>query len=477
MGFAKLAFVTGPATAPVTVLDLTGPTTNWLTAEDFSLGFPTWEAGPHAVGGIDGEREVAFTLKVIGSYTEAASAMQLVNRQLLAANNWLMVSWTAADKPMFLRTYRTQQDAVAWRYAASGVWDLPVKLTCDPFLYGSPVTVGPVTITNNPISGTNPAWYKFPTILGDAPTPLKIDLTPSAVWDCYSPLMATAALDTSPGAPAIPTGPYYWTAQGMTLGTNSSLVTGNANYIGSDYISTTPGGTLAASFVVAGAAPSSIVPGTYKVLARVGRSDLATTFKAHFGQAVGVGTNLSYQYGDVVSMTRFGSVTGSYTAWMDMGQFAFPIGAGGIDAADMGSAVTPQVAFATEVISGTGNTRLDGFLLIPVDTSATLDTAVAVTRFAGNGVDTTISGTWDGTKIPAQFRSYSSGHLSTIPPPRIDGRFLRVTPGAANVFHMVQQTKIDSPALAGENPDTIGRTAAVTFTYYPRYLQIRPEST
>ena len=26
-------------------------------------------------------------------------------------------------------------------------------------------------------------WYTFPQIFGDAPTPLKVDVTPSTAWD------------------------------------------------------------------------------------------------------------------------------------------------------------------------------------------------------------------------------------------------------------------------------------------------------
>lgn len=474
MANITLAFVAGPAATPqINELLTTDPA--WATITGFTLGAPTFEGAPFAVGVQYGYRTCSFTIRLIGAYSTVASKMQTITRQLLQDQNWLMVKWLTTPQPMFLRTYRTAQAAADWTLSLNQVWDLPVELECEPFLYGAPRTIGPVTITNNPASGTNPMWYKFPAIAGDAPAGLKVSIAPSATWDDYSPLMATAALDPSDSA----AGPVFWQTGGFTLGTNTA-VGATSGFSGSNSTLVSPGSnqpTAAAGGPrLTGPAPSTLTPGTYKVLVRVQRSDTSSTFALALGQLSGL-TSYTYPNPDVT--LRQGTSATGFATWVDLGEFTLPIGAGGLDLADIGTAVAPSVQLSLSRMSGSGNLSLDVFLLIPVDTATTVDTYLARTAFSDDGIDTTITGVWDGSRVPSQFRAYvvSSGALSTLKPPRIDGRFLKVVPGFTNIFHLVQQTKTDDSVPAVDNKDSITATAAVTFTYTPRYLHVVPDTT
>jgi hypothetical protein len=477
MAVATVAFVSAPSDTPTVTLSLTD-TVNAIMVNGFTLGAPTFEAAPHSIGAEYGERTVSFTVQVTGTYSTAATAMQNVSRQLLIERNWLMVDWPASAQPMFLRTYRTGQAALEWENSGANIWELPVTLVCDPFLYGPLQTVGPVTITNNPASGTNPMWYKFGAIMGDAPTGLRVTVTPSASWQDFTPLMATTAFDPS----VTVTGPVFWQTNGFTFGGATATGPTGATYSGSNSVSVTPASFQPTAVLggqrLSGVAPTTVIPGTYKVLLRVSRSDTVSTFAFNLGTLSG--STYTYPNPDVI-MAQGTSTAVGFSTWVDLGEITLPFGAGNVDLADIGTITAPSISLRASHVgpagSGTTSAYLDVFLLIPVDTAATVDSAICRTYFVGNGPGSTTSAVWDNARVPSQFRSYVSGSLTTQSPPRIDGRFMRLIPGYTNVFHLVQQTEISSSTSAVNNTDSVTATASVTFQYYPLYLHMRPDTT
>lgn len=464
MAVAKVAFVNFPAVSPTIVYDLHTPTSRQVRVEGFTLGAPVWEAAPESVAGQYGYRTVSFDVLLSGTYANVATAMQAIARELLAERNWLLVQPDTSRKQFFLRTYRTQQEAVEWRDAGANKWVLPVTLAAEPFLYGDPITLGPVTITNNPAAGTNPMWYKFAAVLGDAPAPLtaRMSLGNTAATR-VSPLLSVAALDSGQN----PTGPVVWQASAFSLGTDASVVTGDA--------AMSAGSRVAVSFAsnaglvgrVSGVAPSVPPVGTHKVLLRVRKSAAASAFQIRLAQLL-AGT--TYYRAPVVTYAA-GTNTPLVT-WLDLGEFTFPFGMQDPEVTDASLAAPPTVALDVARVAGTGTLDLDAFLLVPVDTAVT--EAVRTTAF-----NLLYSGATETASLDAERRRFTlydaAGNAMAQIPPQISGGYPQLVPGATNVLHLVRQTL--NADVADTAADSITATEGVSFYYIPRYLHMRPDTT
>lgn len=465
-----IRFVTAPAAAPVTVLDINQPDDGmYVLGDDFDLGAPQWQTEPGTVGGDDGYREVSMTVAVDGSYTDAADAYAALGRVLQRRDGWLMVQRGAEYQPMFLRWYRTAPQPLDWQLWHINTYRLRLTLTCDPYLYGAPITLPDVTISNRPDSGTNRMFVQWPaaTFKGDAPAPLRVSVAPSGDWHGYQPLMATAALEPGQAQSA----PYWYdltVANGWDAGSNVGADVSAAGFVGGSYREFTSGGTLAARLT--GDLTPAPPPGTYKALLRVATTGDDTTFDVRLGQYYS-GTQI--RYGDTKTLVRPLVTTDAYHTWMDLGEFGIPFGAADLDVTDIGTVATTTVEIQAAKVGG-ASLRFDALLLIPVDTAATTDAVVQVSRFRGLGLTTTRSGVWDGFR--RRFAAYDSGSLANLQQPEVRGGWLRVTPGVANVFHLIQQTQVDTPAdTTVDDDDEIVNTAVATFTYYPRYLHLAPD--
>lgn len=468
---ATLKFVEAPAASPVTVLDVNGGPMR-VKAGDFTLGAPEWTTEPLAVDEDDGYREAKFTVGVDGSYTNAAAAVSALSRVLQRPKGWLMFQREIGHKPMFLRWYRTPPSELSWDLVGVDTYRLPVTLTCDPYLYGEPITLSNFTVTNNPATGTNPAFRTFAanTFVGDAPAPLTVKITPTGDWHGYQPLMASTAL--APGQTQ--SGPYWYdlTAAGWTAGTNVGADVADANYVGGSYRSLSSGGTMVTR--LSGTLTSPPPLGTYKVMLRVATSTDQCTFAVRFGQKY---SSTQARYGDTKTLVRPDTTITTYATWMDLGEFTFPYGASGLDPTQIGPFTAPDVEIQAQVVSagpGTATLRFDALLLIPVDTAATLDAVCQVSRFNGLGIEVVRTGYWDGQNQTFVAKD-SDTNRANLRQPEIRGGWLRVVPGVVNTFHLLQQTQVDTPFdTTLDDDDEIANTTTVTLSYLPRYLHLRP---
>jgi hypothetical protein len=453
-------FVDKPSTAPVVYLVLEGGDLS-LQRDSFSMGAPEYGGSPMSIGANDGYRTLTFKLKSENGYARAAVAFSAVSVQLLKPRGWLMLQWDNNRKPVFLRYYRTQTTPLDFGDAGLGYFEAPINLTIDPYLYGELVTVGPVTVTNNPAgsAGTNPCFYKFAAPLGDAPAPLTLKVTSSstAVRD---PVFVTNALDPSQS----PTTPTVVQAGSLTQGTDT---TSGADAGGSNgFISTTTfatNNTLTPSRLSGTVAP---IPGTYRVFLRAAAGTAAADFSIQMFGGIAFGLTPTFDYSGTINTTSY--------YWVDLGLRTFPFGVADPDYTDIAAAGgTETIDIRAKRNSGSGNLKLDCLLLVPIDTAATIETHLLWAQ------NLTLSATqyaqFDGFRDRYALRNTSDQFVSQPQTPII-GDWLWIRPGYTNTLHLVGDV-IGVPFITTPGADVLTDTHAVTATYYPRYLHLRPDGT
>jgi|SRR5262252_5878759 len=465
-------FVTYPATSPTILLDVNNPPDGVYTlGDDFTLGAPQWETAPNMVGGDDGYREVEFTLAVDASYASAASAMSSVSRLLQGREGWLRLRRNPSVPQMFLHWYRTAPQALDWEHWDIDTYRLRVQLVCDPYLYGEPVTLASFTMNNRCDSGPNRMYHTYPadTFLGDAPTPLKLTITPTSGtgWNGYQPLIATTALASGQTQAQ----PFYidLVAANWTAGTNVGADVSDTAYLGGSYRLWTATGAAMSAKLTGTITPT--VPGLYKVLLRCGTSTDQTTFNLRLSQTF---SGSQVYSGETKTFVRPDTTITQYDTWADLGAFNFPFGVYDLDPTDIATVAGTPVSIDAERVTGSGNLRLDALLLIPVETAATIDSVISTWRFHGSGLTTTRSGVWDGQR--ERFDAYDSGTTrANLRSPEPRGGWPRVTPGTVNLLHFMQQTQTDTPLdTTVDDDDVITDTCSVVTSYMPRYLHLRP---
>jgi hypothetical protein len=241
--------------------------------DDFSVGVPALQGDPDSIFPQYGPRTVAFSVQVWGPKSYALGKVSAAARWLLRDNSWLMVQLSASMKPVWFKLYRPEPGALSFDHVdktdTKDVWRWTVSLPAEPFAYGAKVSIPQFTITNNPISGTNKCFYQLPTILGDAPAPLTLDILPSSgtTWTGGRALIASAAIDPSLSY----TGPIVWQASAFTAGTDTTATTPATAYFGDGYRGITFTTQAGAATRLSGTTPSD--PASRPILRlRAGRS-------------------------------------------------------------------------------------------------------------------------------------------------------------------------------------------------------------
>jgi hypothetical protein len=438
--------------------------------DDFSVGVPALQGDPDSIFPQYGPRTVAFSVQVWGPKSYALGKVSAAARWLLRDNSWLMVQLSASMKPVWFKLYRPEPGALSFDHVdktdTKDVWRWTVSLPAEPFAYGAKVSIPQFTITNNPISGTNKCFYQLPTILGDAPAPLTLDILPSSgtTWTGGRALIASAAIDPSLSY----TGPIVWQASAFTAGTDTgAAVATNPLYFGTGYREVSFTTTATAATRISGNAPTTPPAGRFSVYARVGRSDTSSKFQMRLGQNYGLGQTT---WGDYAVFDRATSPAVDHAVWVPLGDFTFPLGAD--LGANLGTVSTPSISLEMSRTSGTGAARINGFILVPVGLSASYDSRQLLAYFPGFGIDNNRNGVWDADR--ESFRGYESGtSVSQGIVPQMQGRFPTVHPGLTNLLHLLHQTYPSTPLFTGNsNADDITATHLVKASYYPKWLLI-----
>lgn len=418
--------------------------------DPIDFGVPEWSGDPDAVGGVYGYRTVSFTQLVDGGRPTVLAELATLSRLLLAAEAWLMVQMSPTSVPRWYHTWRSTPAAldpsnvILHNDNPQGLWGIAMSVKADPWLYGERVTQPTVTVANNPTAATNPMSVVLPEIVGDAPAPLRIGVTPSGDTMSRQWLLGvTRALKLHD----------VGTGDGLTTGAGTSAPVSDSSYAGGSYratsFTTTPG--MADRLTC----PDMLPSGEWLILVRVAASG-PSPGSAVFRIAVRglIHTN------PVMTTVTLPALTDQ---WVVVGRIR-----GGADVpADVDSTPADEyMILAAERVSGAYDLRWDAIALVAVGTQDEPDSATLLfdTPIYPTGADFW----WDGD----QESYWAEGTTTTyaVASRQQRGVYPTVSPGATNTFVLV-------PAIADplQNvPDDITDSSAVTLSYLPRYVWPAP---
>lgn len=406
-----------------------------------------------------GLRTITLVTLFNGSDTDAVFAqMQLLMRELDRVENFLMWHPDGEPRPVFFKTFRSTPDLLDMSQQAVGVWKVTATILAETFALGLRETIGPFTVNNDPLSGSNPCSYALPTILGDVAAPLNLS-SDSTVLNGRQPFVSVAAYTGT-----APSSPYVLQTTALTAGTDCSAENaGDPDMSGGTYrrisfatdTSLTLRGTIAVS-------PPRV--GSYKVLVRVRRSVTSTVFALRFGLK-------DVLAGGVVSYTSPSPVNGLGPHWVDLGTFAFPAGNTNVPAGSVPGATLAELEVGRT--SGTGHLDVDCFMLVPVGgpevVAATSSTVSAAMMSPGETIylDSEVDRVYflNGSTAPAQVAGI----------PRTGGLPF-VHPSRANFMHWLSYLGHAGYLGLSALNDSLTSSTVLTGTYHPRYLFVRPSA-
>lgn len=479
MSYPQVQFVAAPEDGAEVLFDFNdnfGDAPSAIVHGSFNLGVPSVEGDPDGLGVQYGPREASFSLLIYGNRHAAMQTQALLARTfMLRRRGWLRVQLDEFIKPVWLRTYTPTPSELDFSLIAPtsevDAWRLEVAVAAEPFVRGERIVLWTGVIDNNPASGTNPLGVNLPAVVGDAPAPLRIGAEFNRIHNQSDILWATSA---------VPSGfaPIVWpigTGDGWSIGSDTSDPQSHPAFSGGTCrkVSFASGDAMATR--LAGTAPASIPPGTYRVFLRMARDNVAGTF------AFRLGYRTQYQ-GDqfggskVAVMDRGPSTNAIHATYVDLGEFSFPTHRATIDIAE--AANNPVIALQVERLSGISGALLDCFVLVPVDHSGvtTLEpwekSDILVSEFPGQGPQFAAGEAqlWDGD-AETSARITPAGQIDAYVRPANRGRFPTVRPGVTNRLTLIQQTRLSSGNHGTEdNTDLITDTATITVSYQPRHL-------
>lgn len=468
-----------------------------VTPEGFTLGVPTLQGDPDSVGFLYGWRKPFVPHRIKGEKRDALEALAVLSREILRYSNWLLVQLDAVTRPIWLRVYPTEPGELSFDRvsvdAATGdpgslpdAWLIGVPFTADAFAYGERITLGPYTVTQTP-DGDNPMRVELPTIHGDAPTALRVEVKAATTNARTSRFLLAAVSGDSVSDLLIDVG----TGDDWTAGTDTSAPVTDSDYAGGSYrtVTISTGGLDAGEYEprISGTV-DDIVPGRYKVLHRCELDPVDSSTPQRYALAFGQDANGEIRWGQTVyqeTSTLNGSsntVTYPFQGWVDLGEFTFPLGVT-LPGDLIPATVSADVAVRLGTVSGVGEARLDALKFIPVDGPTIVRTTLLSTEFEPEVTDQsypvlplseTASCTWDGDAANRSglvwMQEQPSGDLlpSAVVP---QGGFPMVDPAAS------ENVLVAFATGRGRTDDDDAGTAVatewtVTPSYQPRLLHL-----
>lgn len=430
----------------------------------WDLGAPELQGDSDGIDVEWGLRTIQFTQRIEGSEADALAKQSALARELLRRSNWLMVQIAADREPVWFQTYRGDPGSLSFenvRLDSTGfdAWDIGLSLQAEPFALGARVTLSPITVNNDPAAGSNPCRAVLPTILGDAPAPLRI--VSDTGLDGRRLMYALHASESTPSAIVWQIG----SSDGNTAVTDTGAGVANAAYSGGSYRAVTFA-TQAGLTVRLALANKTFTAGRYKVLARIARSDTDSEFDVMFAYTASAPVTIS---GEHVHWGPNGpSTSAGHAAWVDLGDFTFPAGYQRPDGSPL-ETVTSAGSLSLSRTTGAGSAHLDAVMLVPVEVSDTLDNNILYTYFPATGIGSG-SGTWDGDS--EMLWLLSSGSAPVPLSAEIKGGYPVATPGAVNLLTVLQQVNGARSSANVDGSDGITVAASLTISYQPRWLWI-----
>lgn len=404
MTYPKVRFVSAPDPDATVLFDCNAdmePAPRSVLADGFSLGAPTLQGDPRAMGVVYGDRELSFTLRVEGSKGDALACLSALARQLLRASSWVEFTLAAGQAPVWFRTYRSQPQALSLAEVYvdtkdGGVarlpdrWDIPVTLAAEGLGYGERVLLGPYTIAQAP-TGSHPLGVTLPTLRGDAPTGLRVQITPDATLTSGNDCEWTVACisgETTMSDPVVDIG----TDDGFTAGTGTDTGVADPDFFGGSYRTVTIGAGSGFVTRLSGSLPITR-PGRYKVLVRCEAENYPVESRRYLfrlerpvGGYTIAGATATV---DIDAGTPVPAGFEGFQGWVDLGDFALPAGH---TVPDDVAVTSPGCEFELKIGTdddSAGEVRIDAFKLIPIQGpdvgDATYVTVLAAGSHALNG--------------------------------------------------------------------------------------------
>ena len=451
-----IRFVDSITASPITRLDLNDEVSWWV--KSFSAPPPRLRRSMASNAMRDGinvgsstydSRTLTIELECRKSTQDAAATeIQKLWRELDRPSNFIQYQPNSLTKPVFFRTYRSDASQLADVMAQQAMRSFTIELLAEPFALGLRETLGPYTVNNDPVAGTNPCSVQIgsSTILGDVPAPI-------ALQD------ATAA--RSIGIVGMSTG-FPFDARPTESGGFYALGTDTAN----------PGGGPDAA--MSGTSTNNFVRTSFATTAT-----MATRLTASASNL-----SVSRRVFAVVRRSDATSVMSARLVVNGVAQDVVPIplttarqviDLGRLDAQQAGGMARHNTTLVTTLVdytvqasrtSGAGTLDWDVVYLVAADGTLGLwDMGAADNTsddlFVISDGDETITRRTSGS-------SAEGGDVKQAIP--FAGALPYVTPNATNYL-----TWIVSNNLAGGHVKTV--TSALTIWYHPRYLFVRPVST
>jgi hypothetical protein len=414
-----------------------------------------------ADGGVVGSSAYDFRRITLGllltdeSADEAATELQKLHRELDRPGGNILRWHEHTTNPVFFRTFRTAASQVRHVGRDGKRKRVLVALRAEPFAYGLLETpVSGVTVSTDPAAVSNGCFVDVTGVKGDVESPAIILWPSSAVNLGRHTMIASRRRGTPANAP------FPLQAEAMTQGTDTTTQANDANFsgAGNNYSRCTfATATMQTRLSVTTVGSSGVdLRGTYRVLLRYRKNTAgdAINLQLRWGDASISDTLLIEN--DVYSTAGTGLIV---TA--DLGLITIPTGfdpvsdAGGVELAVSNAF---DIQLRAERTSGSGTIDFDVMLLVPADDRLAI---VNWTRAAADYV-------LDARDNSAHARDGSNQVLSAKAPPIVGG-FPMLSPNQTNRIYMLR-------VMSADQSWTL-TTYAVSVSYMPRYLTVRPAST
>lgn len=476
-------FVNTISGSPTVLLDLNN-NSPFTMLRDSSVSPPTLRRTTSSGIRADGDLEVAtayddrdivlsLSLDRVAAETQATAIQTLARILDRREGAWLKWQSESMVKPLFFRTRRASFDTIDTILDATPYRALKLDLTADPFGYGLP-EASTVTITNDPTTGTNKMLAAMPTIKGDVPTPLRLSFpTPDGVHG----IRVASLIDYDNGAL---TAPYYKSLASGTViaappagwtvvdAADATMVGGNRRRF------TKASGTLLCRPTTAVVQQWASLPaGDYRVMVRTSGAPAGTEL-LFFNRPPSAGSELIYSeaVGKAVITTA-----NAGKDWFDLGVVAMPGGAPLTDVAFGSAGATGPALWnvAVHFTGATGTIDLDAIVLVPAGRPNTITRHGTVTFPSTYGTRVV---TWDGqnsSRYADGISTHTAGVSTTLAASDLTGGNPLVGPGGTNFLHFFETTA--DPASASRVSDDKSLTTVISWSYNPRYLYSRPDTT
>lgn len=390
-----------------------------------------------------GDRVLTLKLTAFrGNAEDQAEVLQTLGRLLDdSRGQWFLWQDEGTVHERYFRTKRAALEIEDHLLLENPLRTITIRIPAESAAYGRAI-LGQTTIFNDPTSPTNPMSFVMPPVKGDLSTPLALE---NEAGRGRVGMFAAAA------APLVPETPIYATFDAdVTTGWTVTF-----SYADSAAI----GGFTSRNVKASGTLPvrtqafvTAIPPGDWRALVRC--------------RATVAGATIT----DLRSGVKATIPNTAYYTWVDTGVSRQPISAGHDDGArpsirPVSAARNEYHPFSVAIAGTAGEIRVDTVLYVP----AGLDGALVSTLLRTLGTDATDPGMVEIDSIRDQAYRWEPGAdyplevFQNIP---VEGGFPEVIPGHTNVITMV----------TGMNPleaDDKDSADAITWLYYPRYLNLR----